>query len=490
MADSGRPGEARDPRRISSRATPVEGGALTRATGSQEIQRISRATGPTGSQEVQRISRVTGSQEPRASGRQAKITGSGPIPTLGTRTKRRKILLGIGAGVLVVGAVSLFIMWGAWSDSYEPDPQAAERASAPIAAARAASPAASATPAPAPPRRRAAGGTASPPVLAGAGGDSAAAGAMAGSVPDAGTLTHAPSRDGGLTPSVTATGAGAGARAGNAPDAGSVAHAQGRDGGLAPPAETRRAPAIASSKAAEAKPRPPPVDAGVAPASSLPDGAKVALAPRRDDARPFLADDYRGGHVSVERFVPAAAAGSTMEGRIADFETGRPLAGATVEAIYGEQFIQVESDVNGNFEIPGMVPGSHVVVWAGGRRQQWVAERIDVNIPTSGKKTDVGVIELLHGDEMASRLEGWIGTYVTGRRGQVKVSAVNAWVPAYRAGIEVGDTILSVDGRDVRNLGSRAVGFLLRGPSGSSITLEVESSDGKRRKMTLERVVR
>jgi C-terminal processing protease CtpA/Prc len=47
-----------------------------------------------------------------------------------------------------------------------------------------------------------------------------------------------------------------------------------------------------------------------------------------------------------------------------------------------------------------------------------------------------------------------------------------------------------VDGRDVRGLGPRAVGFLLRGPGGSSTPLEVESSDGKRRKLTLQRVVR
>jgi hypothetical protein len=303
------------------------------------------------------------------------------------------------------------------------------------------------------------------------------------SAPDAGILAGAPQRDGGLAPSAAVTTASTGA--GNAPDAGAVARKQTRDAGLAPAVETRRAPAVASSKAAEPKPRPSAVDAGAAAASSSSDAVRPAPAPR-----PLLADDYRGGHVSVERFAPAAVSGSTMEGRIADFETGRPLGGATVEAIYGEQFIQVESDANGNFEIPGMVPGSHVVVWAGGRRQQWVAERIDVNIPASGKKTDVGVIELLHGDELGSRLDGWIGTYVTGRRGQVKVSAVNAWVPAYKAGIEVGDTILSINGRDVRGLGSRAVGFLLRGPSGSPITLEVESGDGKRRKMTLERVVR
>jgi len=97
---------------------------------------------------------------------------------------------------------------------------------------------------------------------------------------------------------------------------------------------------------------------------------------------------------------------------------------------------------------------------------------------------------LLDGDELASRLDGWIGMYVARRGGQVKVTAVNAWVPANKAGIEAGDTVLSVDGRDVRGLGSRTVGFLLRGPSGSSVTLEVESGDGKRRKLTLTRVLR
>ncbi|HEY7371829.1 MAG TPA: carboxypeptidase regulatory-like domain-containing protein [Polyangia bacterium] len=499
MADSDRPGETRDPQRISRHATPLEGSAPTRPSGSQELQRISRATGSqevqrisraTGAQEAQRISRVTGSQEQRASGRQAKIAGSGPINTLATRARRRKILLGIGAGVLVVGAVSLFVMWGAWSDSYEPNPQAAERASAPAAVAGPASPAASATPAPAQAHRRTAVGPAGQAVQAGASGDSATAGAGAMSAADGGTLALVKELDGGLAPAAAGAGTGPGPGAGSAPAAGSVARAQARDGGVAPVVEARRAPALAASKAAEARPRPGPVDAGVAAVSASPDAGRPAPPPRREDSRPSLADDYRGGHVSVDRFAPAAAVGSTMEGRIADFESGRPLPGATVEAIYGEQFIQVESDANGNFEIPGMVPGSHVVVWAGGRRQQWVAERIDVNIPASGKKTDVGVIELLHGDELGSRLEGWIGTYVTGRRGQVKVSAVNAWVPAYKAGIGVGDTILSVDGRDVRGLGSRAVGFLLRGPSGSSITLEVESSDGKRRKMTLERVVR
>ena len=67
---------------------------------------------------------------------------------------------------------------------------------------------------------------------------------------------------------------------------------------------------------------------------------------------------------------------------------------------------------------------------------------------------------------------------------------MNSWVPADRAGIKVGDVILSVDGRALKGLGPRSVGFMLRGPTGSSTTLEVQSSDGNRRKLTLERIRR
>jgi hypothetical protein len=287
----------------------------------------------------------------------------------------------------------------------------------------------------------------------------------------------------------------------NAPPGGpaGAAPTRGRDGGVSPAAETRKLhPATAAATASAAKMPSRSVDAGAAAAAAAtpasPDGgqsplkraALAAAAPRRDGVGRLEPDD--AGQIKVARF--AATGGSNMEGRVVDVNTGRPIAGTTVEARFEGRSVEIETDASGAFKMPGMVPGSKVWVWIGGRRDRFIGERIDVRIPENGKTADLGAIKLLDGDELGSTLDGWIGVYVGRRGGQVEVTAVNAWVPAHKAGIEVGDTILSVDGRDVSGLGSRTVGFLMRGPAGSSVTLELESSGGKRRKLTLQRVTR
>jgi carboxyl-terminal processing protease len=63
-------------------------------------------------------------------------------------------------------------------------------------------------------------------------------------------------------------------------------------------------------------------------------------------------------------------------------------------------------------------------------------------------------------------------------------------LPAERAGIQVGDRLLFVDGRDVRELGTRGINYLLRGPVGSKVTLVVQTLGAASRKVTLERVQR
>jgi hypothetical protein len=455
VADSDRPSKSGNFPRISSRATTVDG-AAPRASGAQDAQRVSRSSKVTGSGPV--LARPSGSGPVRN-------TASGPQATLAS-TKRWKKPLKIGAAVVVPIGLVTFILWSVWGDSSD------ERA-LPLAASAGAKPAARATAQPAPPQP-------TPPIASPPPAPIPIGAATAAPIPLGAGESHAP-----------------------AEAAGAVAHPQARD--ASPPAETRRAaPAIASTKAASGGSRPGSADAGVAAAAHRaaaapaptathsPDGGQPpparAAAPRRERAEQFQPDDDGGGRVKVATF--SNTGGSILEGRIVDIDTGRPLAGATVEARYGESFVEGESDASGFFKMPGMVPGSKVVVWVGGRRSRWVAERFDVSIPDNGKPADLGQIRLLDGDELASRLDGWIGMYVARRGGQVKVTAVNAWVPANKAGIEAGDTVLSVDGRDVRGLGSRTVGFLLRGPSGSSVTLEVESGDGKRRKLTLTRVLR
>jgi S1-C subfamily serine protease len=166
------------------------------------------------------------------------------------------------------------------------------------------------------------------------------------------------------------------------------------------------------------------------------------------------------------------------------------VVGAVVEAVLAERFMEGRTDAGGAFQMAGMLPASRVRIWIGGKHDPFVAERIDVGIPGEGQVADAGVIRLLRGDELASRLDGWVGLFVARRGGRVLASAVSPWLPADRAGIQVGDVLVSIDGRDIAGFGPRAVAFLLRGPPKSSVALVVDAHDGGRRKLTLERVVR
>jgi hypothetical protein len=194
------------------------------------------------------------------------------------------------------------------------------------------------------------------------------------------------------------------------------------------------------------------------------------------------------GRVRVARFLESG--GVDLVGRVVDVDTGGPLSGVPVEARLEKRFVEIESVADGTFRMPGMVPGSKVVVWIGDRRERVVAERVDLRIPSNGNNAELGVVGLLAGNELDPRLDGWIGIYVASKDGRIRVSAINAWVPAVAAGIAVGDAVLSVNGRDIHRMGPRAVAFLLRGPTGRTVNLELESSDGTRRQVTVQRLLR
>jgi len=189
----------------------------------------------------------------------------------------------------------------------------------------------------------------------------------------------------------------------------------------------------------------------------------------------------------VARF--SASGGATLKGRVVDAEDGKAAAGVAVEAHIGDSFMKTTSDAAGVFRMPGILPGRRITVWIIGRPDT-VAERLDVTSPGEGETSDAGVVRLLSGDELASHLEGWMGMFVS-RRGQRNVvAAVSPWSPADRAGIEVGDVLLSIAGRDVDGLGSRATGFLLRGPVGTKVGIAIQDRQGIVQKYQLERVLR
>lgn len=90
-------------------------------------------------------------------------------------------------------------------------------------------------------------------------------------------------------------------------------------------------------------------------------------------------------------------------------------------------------------------------------------------------------------EEIEGRFSG-IGLTVAGTRDGLRVESVFKGSPANQAGIEVGETIVSVDGRSIAGLDSNAATALIKGPEGTDVTVGVRNSKGgKTRQVRLTR---
>ena len=90
-------------------------------------------------------------------------------------------------------------------------------------------------------------------------------------------------------------------------------------------------------------------------------------------------------------------------------------------------------------------------------------------------------------EEIEGHFSG-IGLTVTGVKRGLRVESVFEGSPAERAGIEVGDTIVSVEGRSIAGLDSDAATALIKGPEGSEVTIGVrDGKDGRTRRELLVR---
>jgi carboxyl-terminal processing protease len=90
-------------------------------------------------------------------------------------------------------------------------------------------------------------------------------------------------------------------------------------------------------------------------------------------------------------------------------------------------------------------------------------------------------------EEIEGRFSG-IGLSVSGTKDGLRVESVFKGSPAERAGIEVGETIVSVDGRSIAGLSSEAATALIKGPEGTEVTVVVRNpKSGRTRQVRLTR---
>jgi carboxyl-terminal processing protease len=90
-------------------------------------------------------------------------------------------------------------------------------------------------------------------------------------------------------------------------------------------------------------------------------------------------------------------------------------------------------------------------------------------------------------EEIEGRFSG-IGLTVTAAKDGLRVESVFKGSPAARAGIEPGETIVSVDGRSLAGLDSNAATALIKGPEGTEVTVGVSGPKGGKARQ--ERLVR
>lgn len=105
---------------------------------------------------------------------------------------------------------------------------------------------------------------------------------------------------------------------------------------------------------------------------------------------------------------------------------------------------------------------------------------------------DEGHTRFLTPEEREQNQEGLSGTYVgigvqlETRDGEAVVTSPIEGSPAEKAGVEAGDVILAVDGKDVRDGDVSGIASRVKGPEGTKVELTV-SRGGERRTFDLER---
>lgn len=165
----------------------------------------------------------------------------------------------------------------------------------------------------------------------------------------------------------------------------------------------------------------------------------------------------------------------TISGKVTDKATGLPIASARVEAFSGEfgriSRVSVLTDSRGEFLLPPVPRSGSMSASRDGFATQW--RRV-----ADGARWEVALVaaQAPRGAPQGSDLNQFEGVGMTldGRTGSVLVTLVSDGSPAERAGVQVGDQILAVDGVSVAGQALDAVVQRIRGPAGTPVLLRFQ----------------
>jgi RNA polymerase sigma factor (sigma-70 family) len=180
-------------------------------------------------------------------------------------------------------------------------------------------------------------------------------------------------------------------------------------------------------------------------------------------------------------------AGATLDGRVLDFLSQQPVAGARLRASPLGRTLTATSGSDGSFQLRGLVPGAatRVEIEAPG----YNSLQRTVVTPPDGRTERRQFALVTEERGRKSKQKGAIGLVVAqDERDRVVVRTAPPGLPAANAGLSAGDAILSIDGLDVTEIGVGGVVTLLRGDPGTPLVLRFLKPDGVVKEVRLVRV--
>ncbi len=177
--------------------------------------------------------------------------------------------------------------------------------------------------------------------------------------------------------------------------------------------------------------------------------------------------------------------GATLIGRLVEFEGGAAVAGAQVMVAASGTPQRATTDGNGAFRVEGLPSAQPLQLTSLADFQTYVPDHREITIPEGKQELDVGSVRIVRG-QMMGRMGAGVGIQPLQREGRAWVDKVTPDSAAAKAGVTPGDAILTIDDKDVRDLGSAALAYLLGGAAGTTVSVGLEHG-GKKTTVSLQR---
>jgi RNA polymerase sigma factor (sigma-70 family) len=178
-----------------------------------------------------------------------------------------------------------------------------------------------------------------------------------------------------------------------------------------------------------------------------------------------------------------AGPSASVRGRVIDYRTGRPIAGARAEG-RGTASGQVTAttDAAGVFVLEGLPAGRRVDFAVVSPRSDYLTDSQHRQTPATGGVLEIGDVPLFPGSNqvLGARGASSTGVWFQSEEGRPAVYSVRPGSPGARAGLRGGELVIAVDAVDARNTSSSVVEGLVAS-AGAEIALTLQSGGQPRR---------